>query len=322
MRALSFYLPLLLVLSGCTLPHITHRPIVRNPFPQLTRVAVAPFFNLSAEPAINGRQVALAYFNELQSVQGFEVVPIGVVESKLQEFNLTLGKAEDARKLAQLLEVDAVVVGAVTDYSPYYPPRFALRVEWYAANPCFHTMPAGYGLPWGLPQEEEIPEPLVYETKLAMARSEAVAPVPPMPPAMLQPAPSGDPELLPVPSPDANQSGMSLPAVAVASAPVAQLPALDAPALLPPGHGGPCLPTDQPVLRHTKTYNGHDFQFTQRLKEYVYYRDDDRAGHWEGYLQRSDDFLRFCCHLHIAEMLTARGGAAESQVVWRWPKSR
>ena len=57
-------LALLLVSSGCTLPQVAHRPVVRNPFPQLTRVAVAPFFNLSAEPAINGRQVALALLPE------------------------------------------------------------------------------------------------------------------------------------------------------------------------------------------------------------------------------------------------------------------
>ena len=171
MRALLAPLPLLVLLAGCAhVPHVTHRPVIRNPFPQLTRVAVAPFFNLSAEPAVNGRQVALAYFNELQSIPGFEVVPIGIVESKLQECGLSLGKAEDARKLARELEVDAVVVGAITDYSPYYPPRCALRVEWYAANPCFHPIPAGYGLPWGHPAAEHIPEPLVYETQLQIAR--------------------------------------------------------------------------------------------------------------------------------------------------------
>ena len=65
MRILLASLSLLIAVAGCSaLPHVTHRPVLRNPFPQLTRVAVAPFFNLSAEPAINGRQVALAYFNE------------------------------------------------------------------------------------------------------------------------------------------------------------------------------------------------------------------------------------------------------------------
>jgi hypothetical protein len=319
MRALLALLPLLIVPAGCApLPHVTYRPVIRNPFPQLARVAVAPFFNLSAEPSVNGRQVALAYFNELQSIAGFEVVPIGVVESKLRECGLSLGNPDDARRLAQMLEVDAVVVGAITDYSPYYPPRCALRVEWYAANPCFHPIPPGYGLPWGEPQEEQIPEPLVYETKMAMARSEIQPPPAPFPHAPLEPAAAAEPELLPIPAAD-EAGGGTLPPVGVAHAAGA---GIDSHEGLPPAPTLPCLPTDQPVLRHTRTYNGHDFEFTQKLKEYAYYRDDARAGGWESYLQRSDDFLRYCCHLHIAEMLTARGGAAESQVVWRWPKCR
>ena len=36
----------------------------------------------------------------------------------------------------------------------------------------------------------------------------------------------------------------------------------------------------------------------------------------ETYLQRSDDFIRFCCHVHICEMLSARGGADQTRVVW------
>jgi hypothetical protein len=315
-----FLTSLLLLSAGCSLPQITHRPLVRNPFPQLTRVAVAPFFNLSAEPSVNGRQVALAYFNALQSVPGFEVVPIGVVESKMDECGLTLGRADEARQLARLLEVDAVVVGAVTDFNPYYPPRCGLRVEWYAANACFHPIPPGYGLPWGQPAEEEIPEPLVYETQLAIARGAAAAPLEPSPHAPLTPVAPSEPELLPVPEPDESDGGVSLSSVAVARS--GDGPLEHAPATLPPGPPLPCLPTDQPVLRHTRTYNGNDFEFTQRLKEYAYFLDDERAGGWESYLQRSDDFLRFCCHLHIAEMLTARGGAAESQVVWRWPMCR
>jgi hypothetical protein len=78
----------------------------------------------------------------------------------------------------------------------------------------------------------------------------------------------------------------------------------------------------EPVLRHTKTYNGNDADVTEALSTYVYFRDDARFNGWKSYLQRSDDFIRFCCHLHIAEMLTARGGAGETRVVWRWPTVR
>jgi hypothetical protein len=84
----------------------------------------------------------------------------------------------------------------------------------------------------------------------------------------------------------------------------------------------PCWPQNGPVLRHTQTYNGQDSRFTEALASYHYFQDDARFGGWQNYLQRSDDFIRFCCHMHIWEMLSARGGAGETRVVWRWPQIR
>jgi hypothetical protein len=80
-----------LVFSGCAmLPEIVHQPTLHNPFPQLSKVAVAPFFNLSHEPTLDGRKVASAYFNELQLLPGFEVVAVGVVEQVMRENHITL----------------------------------------------------------------------------------------------------------------------------------------------------------------------------------------------------------------------------------------
>ena len=83
-----------------------------------------------------------------------------------------------------------------------------------------------------------------------------------------------------------------------------------------------CCPSDKPVLRHTQAYNGHDPEFTEALATYYFFRDDARFGGWQTYMERSDDFIRFCCHMHIWEMLSARGGAGETRVVWRWPEFR
>ena len=64
--------------SGCSLvvPTKALKPVIRNPFPQLSRVAVAPFFNQSDEKTADGREFAMAYYAELQAVPGFEVVPV------------------------------------------------------------------------------------------------------------------------------------------------------------------------------------------------------------------------------------------------------
>ena len=116
---------------GCAIVQIG----VTNPIPGLSTVAVAPFLNLSAERATDGRRFALAYATELQKVPGFEVIPVGVTETAMIDAKVDLNDVDDVLKLAKVLRVDAVVVGAVTDYSPYYPPRIGLQVNWYSPRP-------------------------------------------------------------------------------------------------------------------------------------------------------------------------------------------
>ncbi|MEM6330445.1 MAG: hypothetical protein AAF790_09360 [Planctomycetota bacterium] len=482
----------LLAAPGCHMiaPEVSHQPLLHNPFPQFSRVAVAPFANQSDEPTVDGRAFAMAYFAELQDVRGFEVAPVGVVEEAIIRHAIDLSSPGEARRLAEVLGVDAVVVGAVTDYSPYYPPRCGMRVEWYAANPGFHEIPAGYGLPWGTRHEEYIPEALVFEAEMALARAQMqtqtpdchntcqpLAPPPmgqpmgasPSPPQMLSPphaarpipteppraeqprgrapsdgggasspppaesgdgwqssgdadagsggngaagraptqpdspstqppsaptqslppingdapagAPAGEAETLPVPpspgplfidpstdgSASAGRGGgagvasrgggatgavrlaqhnapidpRAVPAPPVAGATGPGVPgmpggAIDPAAMLPPGWPDargftppgpspvrpPCVPHHGPVMTHTRIYRGHDPDFTAALASYVSFRDDARFGGWQSYLERSDDFIRFCAHLHLAEMLSARGGGGETRVTRRWSLSR
>jgi len=359
--------------AGChVMPQMAHQPTLHNPFPQLSKVAVAPFFNLSNEPTLDGRRVAIAYYNELQSIPGFEAVPVGVVEAAMRQHGISLRGPDDARRLAQLLNVDAIVIGAVTDYSPYYPPRLALQVEWYAANPCFHPIPPGYGLPWGTPEEQDIPGPLVFEAEMALARQQLATQTPAFAPEPVVPQQgaaaadaAGDKAAASTPG----REPLSQPEVSGPQPPkqwlqrsepgvveplgcrqlVYQRAAAnnergataadqwdDPPFGFPPDWPDPrgfvpppprvappkCRPSGQPVLRHTRTYNGHDGDFATALSSYYSFRSDARFGGWQAYLQRSEDFIRFCCHMHLAEMLSARGGAGESRIVWRWPAIR
>jgi hypothetical protein len=78
----------------------------------------------------------------------------------------------------------------------------------------------------------------------------------------------------------------------------------------------------EPVLTHTRLYRGDDAYVTTRLASYVETGDDARPRGWQGYLNRSDDFVRFCCHLHIVEMLESRGGRDQSDLILQWPLSR
>ena len=69
-----------------------------------------------------------------------------------------------------------------------------------------------------------------------------------------------------------------------------------------------CNPFNGPVLTHTGIYTVADDKVTAALEGYLFLRDDLRYGGWEPYLSRSNEFIRFCCHMHISEMLSARGG--------------
>lgn len=333
--------------SGCALwPDRVVEPQFHNPFPQLHRVAVLPFYNQSAEPTVDGDAVALAYYNELQAIPGFEVMPVGVAKQLLTASIAGSGSeprtGSDFQRLAQLIGVDAVVVGSITEYSPYYPPRMGLAVDWYAANPGFHPIPAGYGLPWGRAEEEFIPSPLVREAEFALAREQlkTQAPEAPLPaeesrgdiaPAAFQAPPA---ETLPAPSSESLTPSLPPPHVSSGAggdiAAVAAVPKLpsdwpDPRGFIPPppsDHRPSLRPQHAPLITHTRIYHGQDAKFTERLATYYYLRDDARFGGWTGYLERPQDFVRFCCYLHVTETLAARGGAGEARVLWRWPIGR
>ena len=323
-------LALFSTMTGCCLvPEITHEPTLHNPFPQLSKVAVAPFFNQSTEATVDGREFALAYFNELQLVPGFEVVPVDVVEQTITEQGIRLDNAADVRRLAEALEVDAVVLGTVTDFTPYYPPRCGLHVEWYAANPCFHPIPPGYGLPWGTPGEEHIPDRLVLEAELALAKEQLKTQTPPHEAMETDPGAAAETPPMPILSSYTQESaGNDAPVGTTGTGATTGTTAMslppdwpDARGFIPPPpapHPPPCWPSAAPVMQHTRTYNGHDSDFTEALSNYHYFRDDARFGGWQSYLERSDDFIRFCCHKHIWEMLSARGGAGKTRVALRW----
>ncbi|MEZ6090470.1 MAG: hypothetical protein R3C05_21115 [Pirellulaceae bacterium] len=316
-----------LVAPGCSLfPDVIKHPQVHNPFPQLKRIAVLPFFNQSNEPTINQDAVAEAYYSELQQILGFEVLPIGVTKLKWHEFRQLYGEptgAEGFQRFAQYLDVDAVVVGAVTDFTPYYPPRMAMTTHWYAANPGFHPIPPGYGLPWGTPAEKHIPRDVVLETEFELARQQLKTQTPKnLAGTDHPPYPSHDAPPTPL-HPEAFVEGDFIDEGEVAGNLPSGWP--DPTGLIPnpPNNVPPAMIAQhEPVLSHTRIYRGNDPEFTQKLADTFYSDDDARFGGWQSYLSRSDDFIRFCCKLHITEMLESRGGKHKSDLILRWPISR
>ena len=356
--------------------------------------------------------MSLAYSHELQAVPGFEVLPVGAVGNQLLVFEQQLRRPaatpDDFQAFAQYLGVDAVDQGSITDYDPYYPPRLTLKTNWYTANPNFHPVPVGYGLPWGTKHEGKIPDWVRLEAERELAAEQLVSQTPnaiveqhannstsdtskslslksiddssslqqasmknettdsdelvgtsaatrnattsarvaikserithaqvfdeesqPLAPSNSTPnANSGDEasaEEVLAPASGTDRRPMSPDRIATEQmvAPATRWP--DPEGFIPPL---PSATAPQPfnfagpVIAHMATYNGTDEDFTSELEEYYYFRDDGRFGGWESYLQRSEDFIRFCCYLHIKQTLVGRGGQLKNRTVVRWPFSR
>lgn len=167
-------------LSGCeVMPVVRYKPTLHNPFPELTNVAVVPFYNETGNNKVDGREFALCYANELQRIPGFRVVSNELVDKTMLANGLhRFEEVEDIRYLATLLNVDVVVIGKIHDFSGYYPPRMKLETNWYAKNPYLHPIPIGYGLPWGTEYEGFIPDKiaLLAEKELATAQIQTQSP--------------------------------------------------------------------------------------------------------------------------------------------------
>lgn len=320
---------------------------VTNPVVGLTTVAIVPFFNLSQERAVDGQRFAMAYFTELQKTPGFQVIPVGVVEQTIYDHKLQMNNPDDVLQLAQLLNADAVVIGAVTDYSPYYPPRIGMQVSWYS--------PRSWTFYPGLPTDEfarEMEHPSFWNRLKAKKNSSEECPpetviLPGSASESLDIAPRGQspdqtirlPEFLlygedgaerqvtrriEVTSPEQPRELdlPSSPSSADIQQPLNQQ-------LLPPMISGQLTiqnqaPFDprQPLMSYTRMFDGADPRLTARLRDFSELSGDLRAGGWEARLSRSEDFIRFASHVMIVEMLQLHGGEARKRVVFKVRKYR
>ena len=75
-------------------------------------------------------------------------------------------------------------------------------------------------------------------------------------------------------------------------------------------------------MSYTRMFDGTDADLTATLRDYVELRDDLRAGYWQGWLYRTDDFLRFTAHRMVVEMLALHGGEARRRLVLVWRKQK
>lgn len=130
----STILYVLTILPGCRL--FRKEEVEIGGFDPPRTIAVAPFLNQSGSEFLDTIAVTDEFYTELQQVKGLDVVPINRVLTALGR----LGKAqvnspEEAVALLEALGADGVVVGSITRYDPYDPPKVGMAVQLYNRDP-------------------------------------------------------------------------------------------------------------------------------------------------------------------------------------------
>lgn len=141
----SALLVMIPILIGCSFRSSKYMKYPANPYPHVRAIAVAPFLtdslghgehgNGAAAHEDRGMQAAEIFANELAQVPGVRVIRPGHVKDVVLRDASRIANVQEALAAAKKLGADAIIVGCVTDYDPYPPPRAGIAIQMFAENP-------------------------------------------------------------------------------------------------------------------------------------------------------------------------------------------
>ena len=95
--------------------------------------AVAPLRNETGTTALDTLAVSDALAHSIEQVRGLRSVPVNRTLETMRSLDMRgVSTPADAKRLAQAMGVDAIVVGAVTAWDPYDPPVIGLSLALHA----------------------------------------------------------------------------------------------------------------------------------------------------------------------------------------------
>ncbi|QYK46838.1 MAG: hypothetical protein KF838_08565 [Phycisphaeraceae bacterium] len=95
--------------------------------------AVAPLRNESGTTLIDGFEITDKVILAVEEVRGIRCLPLNrVIETMRSLEMMAVRTPDDAQRLASALRVDGLIVGSITAYDPYNPPRIGLALALYS----------------------------------------------------------------------------------------------------------------------------------------------------------------------------------------------
>lgn len=119
-----------LTLPGCEQPQRIEHTVA--PYHTRQVFAVAPLRNESGSRYADGARLADKLTQRLALTRGIDTLPVNRVLAAMDALGIDrIANKGDAIRLRQTLGVDGLVVGTVTAYEPYDPPKLGLNLELY-----------------------------------------------------------------------------------------------------------------------------------------------------------------------------------------------
>jgi len=123
-------LVLLLGLSGCAGRDTDDQ--VRPPYKARQVWAVAPLHNESGSLQVDGARLADHLTRQLEQTDGIDMLSVNRVLAVMHALQIeVVADPIDAARLAHALDADGLIVGTITGFDPYDPPKLGLAIELY-----------------------------------------------------------------------------------------------------------------------------------------------------------------------------------------------
>ncbi|MFA5864519.1 MAG: hypothetical protein WC975_07500 [Phycisphaerae bacterium] len=129
--SLILLLMTMVVMGGCANKR-NPKAHLTSPYGRQMTIAVVPVLNYSGNKDLDQLKVTDILYSEFQQVDGFAVIPVNRLLAQMMRDKLSaIETPQQALQLASELGADAIVVCAITEYNPYYPPVVGVAVQLY-----------------------------------------------------------------------------------------------------------------------------------------------------------------------------------------------
>ncbi len=121
-----------LLIGGCSLLEGRGADPLHSPYLTRRVWAVAPLRNESGSLQADGQSLADDLVGHLENASNLDVLPVNRVLAAMEALDIAeVSTPAEAKQLLRALGVDGLVVGTITAYDPYDPPKLGLAVELY-----------------------------------------------------------------------------------------------------------------------------------------------------------------------------------------------